>query len=130
MTVEETARVCSFSRHDNIFLETLSRRFYHWIEENDDCNLAIRDGRTIESKRYWIGILCENKNWVGASIEKNRFTGMTVNCHSSLLHSKGHDLDHIQKFAHGRIPVVLQCKIVIVNCNKLSRIVILQCFGI
>lgn len=76
--------------------------------------------KKLNNRRQFIGErgLCKNKNWVGAPVEKNRFTGMTMNCHSSLLHSEGHDLDHIQKFAHGRIPVVLQREIVIVNCNK------------
>lgn len=60
----------------------------------------------------------ELKIGLGASIEKDRFTGVTVNRHSSLLHGKGHDLDHIQKFAHGRVPVVLQREIVVVNWNR------------
>lgn len=46
---------------------------------------------------------------------------MTVDRDSSLLHPESHDLDHIQELAHGRIPVVLQREIVIVNCNRSER---------
>lgn len=52
---------------------------------------------------------------------KNRFTGMTVNGHSSFLHGEGHDLDHIQQLLHRGVAIILQGKIVIVNCNKFTR---------
>jgi len=51
---------------------------------------------------------------------KNRFTGMTVNGHSSFLHGEGHNLDHVQKFPHRRATIILQGEIIIINCNRFS----------
>ena len=48
---------------------------------------------------------------IGSSVlcrcRKSIFTGMTVNSYSSFLHGEGHNLDHVQKFSHCSVSIIL-----------------------